>query len=93
MKRKIRESELRNIIQEAIMNELNIFNRDSDIKKQSPREDIGYLVYGMGQACRDFLIREAGFTLSEIGKIHDKLDSVLWDMGKELISLSQKTEN
>lgn len=90
---KITESRLRAIIKEAVMNELNLFNRDnSDVKKQSPREDIGYLVYGMGKACKDFLINKAGFTVNEIGKIHDKLDSALWDMGEELISLSQKME-
>lgn len=87
---KITESRLRKIIQEAVMNELNLFKNNNNLKKQSPREDIGYLVYGMSQACKDFLIREAGFTQTEIGEIHDKLDDCLWDMGKELISLSQK---
>lgn len=90
MKKKITEAQLRDIIQEAVMNELNLFKNDNtNIKKQSSREDIGYLVYGMGKACKDFLINKAGFTAHEIGMIHDKLDDALWNMGKELIALSK----
>lgn len=39
MKKKITEAQLRNIIQEAVMNELNLFNKDN-VQKDRIHDDI-----------------------------------------------------
>lgn len=83
MKKKITEAQLRNIIQEAVMNELNLMPQYADRvrREEKPkREDKGYIAYGLMDVIRPFLMNELGMSQEEIGKKHIELDECIYNM-------------
>lgn len=83
MKKKITEAQLRNIIQEAVMNELNLMPQYADKvrREEKPkREDKGYIAYGLMDVIRPFLMNELGMSQEEIGMKHAEFDECIYNM-------------
>lgn len=70
MKKKITETQLRNIIQEAVMNELNLM---PNLGGGETRE-ANILRNGITETLRNYLIGVFGMNQTQIGEIHVKLD-------------------
>ena len=83
MKKKITEGQLRKIIKEAVMNELNLMPQYADKvrREENPkREDESYIAYGLMDVIRPFLINELGMTQEEIGMKHREFDECIYNM-------------
>ena len=83
MKKKITEAQLRNIIQEAVMNELNLMPQYADKvrREEKPkREDKGYIAYGLMDVIRPFLMNELEMSQEEIGMKHAEFDECIYNM-------------
>lgn len=70
MKKKLTEAQLRNIIKEAVMNELNLMpNLGGGEMNEEMR-----IRHGMTEALREYLTGEGGIDQAMLGKIHVELD-------------------
>ena len=70
MKKKITEGQLRKIIKEAVMNELNLMPNLGSGKMSE--ENV--LRHGITETLRNYLIGVFGMTQTQIGEIHTEVD-------------------
>ena len=70
MKKKITETQLRNIIKEAVMNELNLMPNLGGGKMSE--ENV--LRHGITETLRNYLIGVFGMNQTQIGEIHTQVD-------------------
>ena len=91
MKKKLTEAQLRKMIKEAVMNELNLMpNLGGGEMSEEMR-----IRHGMTEALREYLTGEGGINQTMLGEIHVELDEHISAMAKIIANHMQgmRTEN
>jgi hypothetical protein len=77
MKKKLTEAQLRKMIKEAVMNELNLMPNLGGEMNEEMR-----IRHGMTEALREYLTGEGGINQTMLGEIHVELDEHISAMAK-----------